>query len=142
MNVKFCYTHIYIVYVSVLCPPTFLLTPDSKEVTEGKHAKFLCKAYGKPMPQISWYKDDSIVSGDDRMKVQNKDNSRKFEVESELQTTRVLLGDECQTYIVKAENKVGSVSHEFSLIGNDSCIIRLKQTLNINVWQMIYYLLG
>lgn len=105
-------------FLSVIIPPTFVETPGSLEVTEGKHFKLVCKAHGKPVPIITWYREDDLITGDVDMKIQSKDNSRKFEMESTLQTTKTSLADESPRYVVKAENKAGSVLHEFSLTGN------------------------
>ena len=101
----------------VLCPPSFIVTPDSMELVEGKHAKFSCKAHGKPVPEITWYREDELITGNGIMKIQSKANTKKLEMESSLQTSRVTLGDESPRYVIKAENQAGNVFHEFNLTG-------------------------
>ena len=101
----------------MVVPPTFVLTPDPLEVTEGKPVKMTCKAHGKPIPEVRWYKDDDLITGDGEMKIQSKEISRKLEVESMLKTDKTLLQDESQNYRIIAENVAGSAVHELSLIG-------------------------
>ena len=101
----------------MIVPPTFNMTPDPLEVTEGKNVKLVCKAHGKPVPEITWYRDDDLISGDGEMKVQTKEISRKLEVESILKADKIQMEDESQHYRIIAENLAGNAIHEFSMTG-------------------------
>ena len=43
------------------------------EVQEGETAKFECRVFGKPAPEVEWYKDDQFLDESDRVKFENKD---------------------------------------------------------------------
>ena len=107
----------YLYFFAVIIPPTFIDVPDALEAIAGKNLKAICKAHGKPLPEITWYKEDELFTGDGDIKVYCKDGSKKFEVESTLQASKAALSDEYPRYVVKAENEAGSVTHEFGVKG-------------------------
>ena len=65
-------------YVAVICPPTFITTPDSLEATEGKSIKLICKAHGKPIPEITWFKNEEIIKDSKSMKLESKETEVVF----------------------------------------------------------------
>ena len=110
--------------------------PEPLEVLEGDSVRFYCKAYGKPMPTLTWVKDGQKQLGDGEMKVQTKETSRKLEVESWLKIGNSSLDDESLHYTIEAVNSVGIISHGFSLIG-DLIVHLVKLNLICAVFIMI-----
>ncbi|ESO99766.1 hypothetical protein LOTGIDRAFT_141510, partial [Lottia gigantea] len=46
--------------------PKFIVSLETVEIKEGEKAKFYCKATGVPKPELIWYKNDKIISEDDK----------------------------------------------------------------------------
>ena len=104
-------------FFSVISAPTFIVSPAPLEVLEGDSVRFFGKVHGKPLPKVTWFKDGQTIDGDDDMKVQQKENSRKLEVETWLKMANGGLEHDSLNYQVVAENSAGSAQADFSLTG-------------------------
>ena len=102
-----------------MVPPSFVETPSPCESTVGEDISWSCKAYGKPIPVITWYRDQQPLDGQDKIKVKNSETSRKLQSESSLKIEACELNSEGMNYRVEAENAAGKVSHTFSLAGTN-----------------------
>ena len=98
-------------------PPSFIVIPDSKEVIASDKVKFSCKVRGKPLPEITWFKEENTIMGDDDITIETKERTNKLEVESLLCIKSALLNDESDLYRIEAENSIGNVVHDFGLTG-------------------------
>ena len=74
-----------------------------------------CKVYGKPIPEVTWYRDDVPLDGQPKVKVKSNETSRKLQIESSLKLEDTELSNDSGEYCVKAENAAGKVSHTFGL---------------------------
>ena len=108
--------------VSVLVPPTFLETPVPRDSNAGEDVNWSCRAHGKPIPQITWYKDDKPLDGLQAIKIKSNESSSNLQADSSLKLERCNLRSEGASYRVEAVNQAGKVSHTFSLTGRKSCI--------------------
>ena len=104
-------------FFPVVSPPKFLITPDPLEVLESDAVKFYAKVTGKPIPAITWFRDNEKQLGEGEMKIQTKETARKLEVEGWLKIAKSALTDESLNYAVEAENSAGRVTCDFSLTG-------------------------
>jgi hypothetical protein len=96
-------------------PPSFTETPSSVEVIEGANVEFTCRARGKPLPDITWLRDDQAIDSENILASQKPDS---FEVTSSYTIPSARLEDESARYRIEAENNVGKyATHEFALIG-------------------------
>ena len=86
-------------------------------VNEGEQTELVCKAHGKQIPEIKWFKGDELIEASDMIKIQGSADPDSFESESHLLFENVALGDEHEHYRMVASNVVGSVSHDLGLIG-------------------------
>ncbi|KAJ8319891.1 hypothetical protein KUTeg_001478 [Tegillarca granosa] len=90
--------------VKELEAPKFLIEIQTVEANIGETPKFTCKAVGKPMPEILWYKNDKeITKSDNRFKIEYTE-----EGESSLLVVDVL-PEQDGTYTAEAKNEAGSV---------------------------------
>ena len=106
-------------FVSVLVPPSFVETPVSGDSKLGEDVNWSCKAHGKPIPHITWYKDNQQLDGQTAIKITNSETSNILQANSMLKIERCDLRSEGATYRVEAENKAGKVSHTFSFRGGN-----------------------
>lgn len=97
--------------------PSFIVKPDSVEIAEGGKVKFVCKVRGKPLPDLSWLKDEKAIAETDNTQVDYQQDIEKIEVESVLSLKKMSASDE-SVYKVEAENAIGGISHPFSLVMN------------------------
>ena len=98
--------------------PSFLVTPIPKVANEGDRVKFSCKVRGKPLPQLTWFKEQQIISQAEEVEIIEKQNEDKIEVEGTLNLKNATGLDESELYRIQAENSIGAVSHTFSLAVN------------------------
>ena len=104
--------------------PEFVKAMDTIEVVEGKLAKLVCKVKGKPEPKIEWFKDDTPIQEDRRIKTQ-------FDGETcTLKITDTNLDDEGE-YECVATNEEGTGSCKAELLVNEAnkrpeFIVKLK----------------
>ena len=77
----------------------------------------ICEASGKPIPKITWKKDDKILKTGKHVKVETMENVEKLQVVSELQLSHVEPISSSGIYNITASNKAGSVTHDVELIG-------------------------
>ena len=101
----------------MIAAPTFVVTPAPQELLEGDTVRFFGKVHGKPLPKVTWFKDGEAIDGDNDMKIQHKENTRKLEVESWLKMAKGALEHDSPNYQIMAENSAGSIMADFSLTG-------------------------
>lgn len=97
--------------------PNFIFVPDPIQATEGEKVELKCKAYGKPTPEIKWYKGDIPMGEQDDLMVLVLEEGQ--EATSELVIAKTLTEHEHKKYRVQAVNSAGSVEHEFKFEGKD-----------------------
>ena len=90
--------------------PVFTLQPGPMEVTEGSVVEIECRATGKPAPNITWFKNKSIL------KVVNpgiggNESKSTFNISCSS-------SDDEREYTVQAENTVGKAVASFRITGN------------------------
>ena len=107
-----------LILFSVNEAPSFVIKPENQETIEGNSNRFLCKVRGKPLPEISWLRDQQTILEDENVLISSKKKEDKLEVESVLDLKNVQAGDENDTYKIEAENAEGAVSHTFALTVN------------------------
>ena len=95
-------------------------TPVSQCSKVGEDVNWSCKTRGKPIPCITWYKDDEPLDGQPAITINNIETSHMLQAESMLKLERCDLEAEGATYRVEAENQAGKVSHTFSLKGKNT----------------------
>ena len=111
--------------MSTLCPipvnqpPVFTLVPESLDVIEGDRVELECKAAGKPLPQLIWYKSNKTLTSDSSTTFESRDCETKNEATSSMVISSVDVGH-VGKYQVKAFNSVGSVKCEIPLSGTCS----------------------
>ena len=94
--------------------------PVSHDSKVGEDVSWLCKAHGKPIPHITWYKDDQPLDGQPTIKIKNSELSHMLLADSMLKIEKCDLESEEATYRVEAKNLAGKISHTFSLSGRYS----------------------
>ena len=77
--------------------------------------EFVCQAKGKPLPTITWLRDEENATDDDLVEVQVTEGDQ--DTESRLIITEAQARHESPKYKVIAENSAGNVEREFGLIG-------------------------
>ena len=96
-------------------PPTFSKTPESVEVLEGSKLELKCVARGKPVPEVTWLRDDDAI---EPQNVKTEPKPESFEAKSTLTVPKATLEDESVRYRIEAENSVGKyATHEFAVTG-------------------------
>lgn len=84
------------------------------EVKEGQTAKFQCRVFGKPMPEVEWYKDESLIELDaDGISFDTKDGYELLIIHD------VSLSDEAD-YKVLARNPLGTATSSAELLVEES----------------------
>ena len=99
--------------------PIFIEVPEPLVANKGEPAELVCKAHGKPIPEIMWLKGDEPLRTSDKLVIQGSADADSFESESRLLFEKVELNDEFENYTMVATNSVGSVSHDVGLMGMD-----------------------
>lgn len=100
----------------------------------GDHVEFLSVARGKPLPEVTWFKDDEIFIGDDNCSIKTTEYSDRCEVKSSLSFNKTILEDEHMNYRIEAENSVGKCStNDFGLIGKQLGCIYILTKLSVMV---------
>lgn len=92
---------------------TMVFVPDEPEIEVeaekvhsgvGKEAHLTCIVHGEPRPSIRWYKENSELTSNGKIKIESKESSHRH--------TLILRGLESQTdfgnYSCVAENSLGS----------------------------------
>ena len=97
--------------------PEFVVTPANLDTVENERVELVCRAHGKPLPEITWTRTGAEVKTDRNLKIKNSKDKSSNEVESVLSINKVSLDDEDRDYCVEASNKLGSVEHAFSING-------------------------
>ena len=103
-------------YLSVYQPPIFTLTPDPVEVTEGDDLVLACKAEGRPVPEISWYLGDELLS-EDGQHVAIAEQQQGHECSSNVSLRNLLPTLHAGKYTMEAANSVGTVRHTVIISG-------------------------
>ena len=85
----------------VKIPPLFIEPLKDVQVKEDHPATLNCRVTGKPDPEITWYKDDSIIEADDRHEIK-----LDFDNLCVLMILKTNLDDE-GTYKCEAKNECG-----------------------------------
>ena len=91
--------------VPYTAPPRFLVYLDSTAAEVGSQARFYCRAYACPVPEIFWYKQGRIVKCDEQFEVTCCREGQK--TESMLVVLNVT-HESAGTYQAKAQNKLGT----------------------------------
>ena len=94
--------------------PEIIKAPASVELVEGEAVHLTVVATGKPLPQLTWYKDNQKLEDSDVMDITTIQN--ETETTSNLSTESLQL-DHDGKYKVKATNTVGTAKTEFPLSG-------------------------
>ena len=82
---------------------------------EGNNVALTCCTRGKPLPEVTWFRDDQVI---DPHNVKWSKNAEAFQVKSTYSILSASLDDESTRYRIEAENPVGKyATHEFSVIG-------------------------
>ena len=80
------------------------------EVKEGQTAKFQCRVFGKPAPEIEWYKDDTLI----------EDNAEGISFDTEDGCEILIIRDASPSdeaeYKVLARNPLGTATSSAELL--------------------------
>ena len=107
-------------------PDTLFLVNEAPVITEkpsyliandGDHVKFICRATGKPIPEIIWFNKEQQIEPDEDVTIETIPDNDKYDVKSVLSIKKVLLDDESDQYKVEAQNSIGQDEAPFGLIG-------------------------
>ena len=114
-----CYVCSLHAAVPLLEEPSFVRMPESIEATQGDTVKFSCKAMGKPIPSVLWFRGDKKLPGVPKHKVEieEKKTEEKNLIESVLTVKDVKLNVHDGAYLVQAENEAGCIAQEAQLVG-------------------------
>ena len=117
---------------SVKEPPIFTQIPQPLEVTEGDVVELECRAKGKPLPCIDWYKDGQKVETSDSYRVETGEVfGDTLETESKVFIDSVLLSSHSGKYVIEAKNEVGTVTGEALLFGKRLFLWRMRKVGNL-----------
>lgn len=100
--------------------PQFLTVPEPLSTLKGSDITLTCEAHGKPMPKITWKKDDKTVKSGKHVKVETMEKEDKLLVVSELQLYQVEPLSSDGMYSVTATNKAGAVTHVVEVNGEST----------------------
>ena len=98
-------------------PPEFIQSPESLEILEGASAAFTCTVRGKPVPQITWSKDDKKLKKNKHLNIDTRENEATVQVESDLTIKAATIDDHDGAYVVEASSDAGNAFQEVQLIG-------------------------
>jgi len=90
--------------------PTFIKVPSNISATEGKMVRFDCRVRGRPLPDVTWYRDGVMLIDDQTHKILVNEQG----IHS-LMITVATVGD-AGTYTCVAKNKNGEASFEVNLV--------------------------
>ena len=94
----------------------FTVVPDPIEVTEGDDLQLACKAIGRPVPDISWYLGDELLSEDpDHVTVIQEEAGD--ENSSTVMLKNLLPDKHAGKYSIEAANSVGTATHTVKVTG-------------------------
>jgi hypothetical protein len=111
--------------IPLLEEPSFVRTPESIEATQGDTVKFSCKAMGKPIPSLLWFRGDRKLPGVPKHKVEIEEKNL---IESVLTVKDVKLNVYDGAYLVKAENEAGVEEYVAQLVGKPHTIASIYCT--------------
>ena len=106
------------ILIPVNQPPVFVTVPESQDVTEGDGVDLQCKATGKPIPQIIWYKDGQVCNEDDHVRLLGAEDDEGMGCECKLSLNDIIPASHSGKYTIEAVNAVGKTSHSITLSGN------------------------
>ena len=131
--------------------PSFLRLPQSLEATQGDTVQFSCKAAGKPVPSIVWYRGDRVLPGVPQHKVEiaERTEEENNSLESVLTVKDVKLNVHDGAYTAHAENEAGLIRHDAQLVGKTYCrltnrfyflypLFRTRISLNISAFLLFF----
>jgi hypothetical protein len=102
--------------ISVNQPPSFVEAPNDLDVVQGSRCELFCKAKGKPMPDITWFRDGEEIQSGDYVDLTAFQSDIEFDTEGTLKMKKTL-SEYRGTYRIEAVNKVGFAAHEFEMEG-------------------------
>lgn len=79
----------------------------------GDEVRFTCRVFGRPVPDIEWYKDDQLLEECETLKFENKDDSFSLIIKN------ASLTDEAE-YKILARNPLGTASCTADLLVEES----------------------
>lgn len=101
---------------AVCQPPEFILPPESLEVIVDQPFSLACIVHGNPVPQLTWLKDDKVITVYDgncqnEVDVESLQNFGKFVV------NRADLARHDGKFSVHATNDAGEVTYKVEVTG-------------------------
>lgn len=105
--------------IAVQQAPVFLVTPDPTEVIEGQPMELMCHVKGKPLPKVTWYKNDKAVKQAGKTRLQNVEDKADLTVTSTISTKTVDVKRFDGTYVIEAVNPAGTARQEAMLSGKE-----------------------
>jgi hypothetical protein len=94
----------------------FTQTPEAVEVTEGDDLDLVCKAIGRPVPDITWYMDKKPLDRQDEClalsQSQEGDEANSMVALRNIQPPR-----HSGKYTIEAANSVGTATHTVMVTG-------------------------
>lgn len=97
----------------------FIEAPQSVQMVKGEAIKLACKAKGKPVPKITWYKDGEKIKKGKLLLLSLLENKEKLEVDSAVELSEVTPMLTQGTYTIEAENAAGKAVHNMEIIGTN-----------------------
>lgn len=95
--------------LNVAGAPEITSKPENAVISIGKTIKFECTVSGYPIPEVTWYKGDELLSDNDRYKMETKQKN------TFLFSLRSAIKEDAGEYKVKVSNSSGQAEEKFML---------------------------
>ena len=98
--------------------PSFTMLPEPLNLMKGDNVTLECKATGKPVPHIVWYRNREIIHEDEHVQIASANIDNHYLCESRLSIRKIVPSIHAGTYTAEARNSVGKVTHDVHLAGD------------------------
>ena len=94
----------------------FTLTPEPVEVIEGDAVDLVCKAIGRPTPDITWSLDKQLLTEQDEHMTLSQ-SEEGDECSSTVTVNNLMPSKHAGKYTIEASNSVGTATHTLMVTG-------------------------
>ena len=114
-----------------LDPPAFILRPNDLVLMKNESGASHCKVSGKPIPTITWYKDEEPVLDDEHIQIECVPCDTGYEVVSVLKYSQAVPERYDGNYQVHAVNESGKAVYDVKILGKSKCSCLHIQTFQL-----------